>query len=825
MKKAFVPMGAWKQAQESYLLLYHLTVIYSNGVVPGTRGANRIFAMSRPAYLGTYNPELEYEDLSPERQYEQVTALLNDMFVTVGAYVSIGDTPNDDMLMEGLVYLQHNQVEPPMWLLFACQNFLNIHFTLKTRVERPFEELRDYALYARRTVKAHQAFIREHPMPKMRSNDDEEALDETLQEIEEWVLEDKIKQELDSASKFAKGKKKRIWQEAEVLRMSPVLCGMWKYCFHIQLQWKGITLLNDTGMLAAAHLYNALRQNGYLDNKDDERPPEWADMEYLLDIHKAEDTFMGKRPQTIEDCTKRLALVQGVAPQTFARRRRGGNHRVLRSRAGSRFLTPSTPVAKILGQRYLNHQPHAEWHLDQLDVIVSAKFAKQRRQCERWNVAMEEVLKQVDLDSTEGKNTLMSAFGIKPRTEHQWKHPKRMRVSERVIRHTIQGAPEGHRWASIVAELLDSLSSEGERDIEEDRNRKITVLKEKYGNNMDKVPQAELFQAMGLTDQPDDSQDEDPSDEDELEDDDPNEVPRMRYPVGVFMNMPLIAEWEKHKTIPLDTFVSCVEEALAAENLDIQFDYFAFFRSVMSMLLNIQQEVLPILQPRLHDNAGHHITDLIDKPEGALCVIPNTCMLVACDPMKAPNLLIIRPWLEVNLRPLEIAASVMQPWIKEHGDDYIAIEDEREGRLMEHILKDPPPVRYLEEDNERRLGYASTVGVVEGLNAREMREVYDHMRKDGPVGSKTTAEAMAELQGYKLTAEDKENIRARDKMMAEAESSNKKLQEQKRAALRNSPYRPKDDENEEEDYEDELAAAEAEQLASNRRATVEEDVD
>ena len=121
-----------------------------------------------------------------------------------------------------------------------------------------------------------------------------------------------------------------MWKENEFLKLSPVLCGLLKYLTHVQLQWKGITLLNDTAIVAAAHFYNALQENEYL--TEDGVVAKWSDMEYLLELHCAEDTFLGtKRPKTIEDCTKRLALVQGVAPINFARRRRGNNHRLLRS--------------------------------------------------------------------------------------------------------------------------------------------------------------------------------------------------------------------------------------------------------------------------------------------------------------------------------------------------------------------------------------------------------------------------------------------------------------------------------------------------------------
>lgn len=309
-------MDAWEQAQKSYLHLDRFLRVYSNGTTLGLTGADRIFAITRPAFYGSYNPELEFDDITPERQYEQISALVNDMLATLGGFALFGETPNDDMLLYGITELQQNQIDPPFWLLFAVQNFIDIHFILKTRSERPYEELRDFALSARKTLKEHQAFFSKHPLIKMRSPDDEAAVHETLREIEEWVLENKIKQILSSRQQWGSTKKRRVWQDFEILRMYPVLCGMLKYCFHIQMQWKGILLLNDTGIVTAAHVYNALQQNGYLGTK---KPVVWEDMEYLFDLHKAEDTFMSARPKSIEDRTKRLAMVQGVAPSTFVR--------------------------------------------------------------------------------------------------------------------------------------------------------------------------------------------------------------------------------------------------------------------------------------------------------------------------------------------------------------------------------------------------------------------------------------------------------------------------------------------------------------------------
>lgn len=774
-KHFFCSLKAWSQVCESYLLLQRLVQVHSNGTMPNTRGRDRIFAFTRPAYLGTYNPELEWEDITVERQYEQVCALLNDMLTTLGTWIMIAQTPQDDMLLEGIAYIQENDVEPPMWLLFACQNFLNIHFALKTKSERPWEELRDFALSTRKTIKAHQAFMQEHPLPRMRSDADEEALADTLLDLEEWVLNDKIKQELEHLSQQGTGRKKRVWQDFELLRMSPVLCGMWKYTFCVQLQWKGISLLNDTGMLAAAHFYNCLYKNGYLHGET----KTWEDMEYLLDLHREEDTFMGARPHSIEDCTKRLAMVQGVAPQTFARRRRGNNHRVLRSRAGSKFLSPSTPVAKILGQMYLQHQLHADWHLEQLDTIVQQKFKVLRKNYDRFTKYLDKAIGQIHDQAQDYDARVMALFSPISLSEEGMKNPKRIAWCYEPADTACRNAPAGAKWVGPVRKVMEKqprgqyyaemrelskqIRAGGIEHLKGDTNKilaflaaKREELDTKYADGFPKAK--DMLNPEGL--------------EQDIGSGLSEWIP---FPTEAFESRELVLQWELNKSMPLHFFVDVVQDALSLEYLDIQFDYFAFFRSAMSLLLKIQEVLLPSLQSQLIEDSQIH--ERIAEPEGALCIVPQTAMLVACDPQKAPNLLIIRPWLEVDPRPLGLAAEIMRPWLEEHGDDYIWTEDNREATKLNNIRKAGPKVRFINDDadvslpNSARLGYSSAVGIVEGMNAAEMREIYDAMRYDRPMGA-TVAETLNRLKGIELSEKDKENIRIRDQVLAESTPSN-----------------------------------------------------
>jgi hypothetical protein len=71
-----------------------------------------------------------------------------------------------------------------------------------------------------------------------REDHSEHRIAETLKEIEVWALEDRIFQIFNEEMPVQKqlkfnrkpgSKKIRQWQENELLKTQPLLCGMWKY--------------------------------------------------------------------------------------------------------------------------------------------------------------------------------------------------------------------------------------------------------------------------------------------------------------------------------------------------------------------------------------------------------------------------------------------------------------------------------------------------------------------------------------------------------------------------------------------------------------------
>jgi hypothetical protein len=241
--------------QESVQLPYRLLVSFRQ--VANERGS---MPLTRPAAIGTYTPGIERAKVDLKELSEQDGGILMDFLATVGPYVSARDTPNDDELMRGIqAMLFKKKGLIPLWLVFAAQNYPDIHHILMKDADGPSDDLQELARGAQSTLQEHFAFLEDHSLCALRTKRSESYVHDTLKEIEEWVLEDRLTKIMNQ--EVGKGKQKlgqsgkaRTWKQNELLNMHPLLCGMMKYSFHLQLQWEGARLLNETGIMTAAHL-------------------------------------------------------------------------------------------------------------------------------------------------------------------------------------------------------------------------------------------------------------------------------------------------------------------------------------------------------------------------------------------------------------------------------------------------------------------------------------------------------------------------------------------------------------------------------------------
>ena len=373
-RRSIVDFERWSFVRESFQLPYRLLVSFRKGIEE--LGS---IPVTRPASLGTYTPGIDRTKLEPKELCEQDSGLLMDFLVTVGPYVAIGDSPNDDELMKGIeVLIRQKQRKITLWLVFAAQSYLDIHHILMKDADKPLEDLQKFGREAQSTLQEHFAFVEDHSVSQLRTKKSESIVHDTLKEIEEWALGDKLtrimSQEIGKEQqRRGRRGKSRVWQPNELLKMHPLLCGMMKYSFHLQLQWEGIHLLNETEIMVAAHLYNALKQCGYLPDGC-----EWEDMNLLIEMHGTQDIFLGDLPTTIEDCTKRLAMFQGVSPQTFARNRRIGGHRVIFSKTGGRILKQASHIASIFRNRFLSGGD-VDLSLASVEALLGQRMEERRK--------------------------------------------------------------------------------------------------------------------------------------------------------------------------------------------------------------------------------------------------------------------------------------------------------------------------------------------------------------------------------------------------------------------------------------------------------------
>jgi hypothetical protein len=616
--RSIVDFERWPFVQESFQLPYRLLVSFRQGI-------NELGGMplTRPASLGTYTPGVDRSKLSPQELTEQDSGLLMDFLTTIGPYIPVADTPNDDELMKGIEgMLPRNKGKIPLWLVVAAQSYLDIHHILMKDADRPLEDLQEFAREAQSTLKEHFAFLEEHSLSAVRTKKSEGVVNGVLREIEEWGLEDRLTQIMNK--EIGKGKqrtgrsgKSRVWQPNELLKMHPLLAGMMKYSFHLQLQWEGIRLLNETEITTAAHLYNLLKQCGYLP-----ADCEWEDMNLLIKIHGPQDIFLGGFPTTIEDCTKRLAMFQGVSPRTFARNRRKGGHQVIFSKTGGRALKQASPIASIFRNRFLNGGG-VDFSIASVEVLLGRRMDERKKALDRVREFLQRRRKETDEQKSVKK--IDQAFD-------QVKLPKESQGGNNKIVQSLSANASKHpSGPGCPEDMVGQSEPEGGSHV-------VALSKDTKA-----LPEKE-------------------DEQENLSDPDYSSA---------------LTRYQKHHQLSIPDFLTELSSGLSTEqHLDLEYDYFAFFRRVWRLLSAIQTATIPLLQPYIDSTTG----DMLSSTEG-VPMVPGIIMLMACDPHEAPNMLALKNWGGADDGALRAAADVMRGFIEREG----AVEAERHDRALERM--------------------------------------------------------------------------------------------------------------------------------------------
>jgi hypothetical protein len=280
-------------------------------------------------------------ELTPREKDEEDTTILMSSVAVIASFVYVSNAPSEDEFSAGIRDLIKKQ-NLPLWLVFAAQSYLDVHHILRTDVGRGLKELQAAGNAAKGTLEEHFRFMKANKC-EWRDRKDESECRQMLRTVEEWGCNT---QETKYLNKYSKRKSGVGWDENCVVKKHPLLAGLLKFSIHMMMQYEGILLVNSiTTVVSIAHLYNAAQQEGYLS-----RDKPWQDLEFVLNVHSAQDIFVGGRPTNTGDYAKRMALAQGVSPETFARNRRSLGPKF--SKKGYRELNVVCPVAGAFSSRY-----------------------------------------------------------------------------------------------------------------------------------------------------------------------------------------------------------------------------------------------------------------------------------------------------------------------------------------------------------------------------------------------------------------------------------------------------------------------------------------
>lgn len=251
---------------------------------------------------GKYGPDPQYAG-------KQGQQLFNALIL--GLAMVTFDRPTDmigiDSFRAGVVAMMVTK-KIPASLVFATQNFLDIHHILKDDISRGLEELQATCSIMRHRVQQHIEVL------------------EPLAALNKWEGED-----LDFLKHYRDLFLFDNYEDYQtVFLLNPAEAGLREFFTIGWFQRSGLGRMNSGDVVAAAHLYNVAQLETHF--------MPWSDMEFIIDTQTPQYVFFGGRPTTLDECCLKVELAVGFSirnrnPTTFTPKnlifRRGEGNRYL----------------------------------------------------------------------------------------------------------------------------------------------------------------------------------------------------------------------------------------------------------------------------------------------------------------------------------------------------------------------------------------------------------------------------------------------------------------------------------------------------------------
>jgi hypothetical protein len=204
---------------------------------------NQIPLMKR-GHFGVYNPRLDRSKLSDAQRQKQDLILLVELLPEF-CFLQRYNAPHfaKDELTRGLIKMVETK-NIPIWLTFATTVLLDIHHTLKDKVDIAFNQLQEVGNHAAQTFSRYFEFSRNIPKPSTWPKKNDDVLRELSKSLEEYVLNDIIFPLKKKAYKKFSNVQAEDSEKFYLYKRHPILCGILAFRTVLETQYIGVTLCN-----------------------------------------------------------------------------------------------------------------------------------------------------------------------------------------------------------------------------------------------------------------------------------------------------------------------------------------------------------------------------------------------------------------------------------------------------------------------------------------------------------------------------------------------------------------------------------------------------
>ena len=313
-----------------------------------------------------YDPRFDREGISEQERRANDRILLREIFPEFLILIVNGTLPTEDtitqgfrnMILEKRIYL---------WVVFGMQIFLDIHHTLGEHISRGLQEFRATTAQVKVTVDESCRYARSLGGKWCENNADYlKELQWNGDFIKTWVTDDALmNMRLKSTAGFDFSRH-GVGKPYLLLRQHPLMCGLQMLALELKIQQGSVAYANNHGyVMAAAHLYNAVQKQGYLQLS-------WPEMDRLINLYTPEAIFVGPVPMTPQDFYKRYLLAEGASIEYFARNRRvDKTKRILRSKKGPLRFGENSAFIRVVRNHLCKYEGQVGTTLEEVENLLS----------------------------------------------------------------------------------------------------------------------------------------------------------------------------------------------------------------------------------------------------------------------------------------------------------------------------------------------------------------------------------------------------------------------------------------------------------------------